>query len=36
MQLFKIGEAVWAPAVTHGGETASVAQECLVLEIELL
>lgn len=36
MQLFKIGEAVWAPAETHGGETASVAQECLVLEIELL
>ena len=35
MQLFKIGEAVWAPAETHGGKTASVAQECLVLEIEL-
>ena len=35
MQLFKIGEAVWAPAETHGGTTTDVAQECLVLEIEL-
>ncbi len=36
MQLFKIGEAVWAPAETHGGTTAEVAQECKILEIELL
>jgi len=36
MQLFKIGEAVWAPAETHGGDTSNVAQECLVLQIELL
>lgn len=36
MQLFKIGEAVWAPAETHGGTTANVAQECKILEIELL
>ena len=36
MQLFKIGEPVWAPAETHGGTTANVAQECKILEIELL
>jgi len=36
MRLFKIGEAVWAPAETHGGTTANVAQECKILEIELL
>ena len=35
MQLFKIGEAVWAPAETHGGDTSNVAQECQVLQIEL-
>jgi len=35
-QLFKIGEAVWAPAETHGGTTANVIQECKILEIELL
>jgi hypothetical protein len=36
MQLFKIGEAVWAPAETHGGTTSSVVQECKILEVELL
>ncbi len=36
MQLFKIGEAVWAPAETHGGTTTDVVQECKILEIELL
>lgn len=36
MQLYKIGEAVWAPAETHGGAAIDVAQECLVLEVELL
>lgn len=36
MQLFKIGEAVWAPAETHGGTTASVVQECKILEVEIL
>lgn len=36
MQLFKIGEAVWAPAETHGGNTANVVQECKILEIEVL
>lgn len=35
MQLFRIGEAVWAPAETHGGTTANVAQECRILEVEL-
>lgn len=36
MQLFKIGEAVWAPAESHGGDTADVVQECKILEIEIL
>lgn len=36
MQLFKIGEAVWAPGATHGGVTASVVQDCKVIEVELL
>lgn len=36
MQLFKIGEVVWAPAETHGGTTVNVAQECKILEIEIL
>ena len=36
MQLYKIGEAVWAPAETHGGTRIDVAQECKILEIELL
>ena len=36
MQLYKIGEPVWAPAETHGGTTIDIAQECKVLEIELL
>ena len=36
MQLFKIGDAIWAPAETHGGTTADVVQECKILEIEIL
>ena len=36
MQSFKIGEAVWAPAETHGGRSINVVQECQILEIELL
>ncbi|NNC57367.1 MAG: hypothetical protein HKO12_07390 [Woeseiaceae bacterium] len=36
MQLFKLGEAVWAPAETHGGSTIEVAQDCQILEIEIL
>jgi hypothetical protein len=29
------GEPVWAPAETHGGVTASVIEQCSLLEIEL-
>ena len=36
MQLYKIGEPVWAAAETHGGTAIDIAQECKVLEIELL
>jgi len=36
MQLYKIGEPVWAPAETHGGTAIDIAQECKILEIELL
>ena len=36
MQSFKYGEVVWAEAETHGGTTATVVQECKILEIELL
>lgn len=35
MQEFKYGQVVWADAVTHGGETANVVQECRILEIEV-
>jgi hypothetical protein len=35
MESFKFGTPVWAPAESHGGETASVIQQCSVLEIEL-
>ena len=33
---YKYGEVVWAEAVTQGGETATVVQECKVLHVELL
>jgi len=36
MQSFKYGEVVWAGAETHGGVTATVVQECKILEIEVL
>jgi hypothetical protein len=36
MQSFKFGEPVWAPAETHGGVTATVIQQCSIVEIELL
>ena len=36
MQQFKYGEVAWADAETHGGENASVVQECKILEIEIL
>jgi hypothetical protein len=35
MQEFRYGEVAWADAETHGGDTATVVQECKVLEIEL-
>lgn len=35
MESFKFGTPVWAPAATHGGETANVIQQCSVIEIEL-
>ena len=36
MESFKFGTPVWAPAETHGGDTANVIQQCSVIEIELL
>ena len=35
MRSYKFGEPVWAPAETHGGVTASVIEQCSLLEIEL-
>jgi hypothetical protein len=35
MQSFKYGEVVWANAETHGGTTATVVQECKIVEVEL-
>ena len=35
MQSFKYGEVVWAGAEAHGGVTASVVQECKIVEVEL-
>lgn len=35
MESLKFGEVLWEEAVTHGGETSNVIQECRVLEIEL-
>jgi hypothetical protein len=35
MESFKFGTPTWAPAGSHGGQTANVIQECHVLEIEL-
>ena len=35
MQEFKYGDVVWAPAETHGGDTATVVQECKIVEVEL-
>ena len=36
MQEFKYGAIAWAEAETHGGNTATVVQECKILEIEML
>lgn len=35
MKSYKFGEPIWMPAETHGGVTASVVEQCNVLEIEL-
>ena len=35
MQSFKYGEVVWVGAETHGGVTASVVQECKIVEVEM-
>ena len=35
MQEFKYGAIAWADAETHGGNTATVVQECKVIEVEL-
>jgi hypothetical protein len=35
MQEFKYGAVVWADAETHGGNTATVVQECKIIEVEL-
>ena len=35
MQSFRLGDVQWSAAVTHGGETSTVVQECSLLEIEL-
>jgi len=35
MQSFKLGDVVWEPGITHGGETSKVVQDCSRLEIEM-
>ena len=35
MQSYKLGDAVWEPGMTHGGETSNVVQDCSRLEIEM-
>ena len=35
MQSFRLGDAIWVDAITHGGETSQVVQDCSRLEIEL-
>jgi hypothetical protein len=35
MQSFRFGEPTWAPAESHGGDTAEVVQECHVVIVEL-
>jgi hypothetical protein len=35
MKSYKFGEPIWAPAETHGGDTANVIEQCSLLEIEL-
>ncbi len=35
MESYKFGTPVWGPAESHGGITATVVQECRVIEVEL-
>ena len=35
MESYKFGTPIWAPAESHGGITATVVQECRVIEVEL-
>jgi len=35
MESFKLGDAVWRNAITDGGRTSNVVQECSSLEIEI-
>ncbi|MGI9222774.1 MAG: hypothetical protein ACR2QS_17235 [Woeseiaceae bacterium] len=35
MESYKFGTPVWAPAESHGGITATVVQQCSVIEVEL-
>lgn len=35
MESYKLGDTVWEPGITHGGETSKVVQDCSRLEIEL-
>jgi len=35
MQEFKYGEIAWANAKPHGGDTATVVQECKIVQVEL-
>lgn len=35
MQSFRLGDVLWAPRATHGGQTSQVVQDCSMLEIEL-
>jgi hypothetical protein len=35
MESFNFGQPVWQEAVTHGGETSTVIEQCSILEIEL-
>ncbi|MEQ9563806.1 MAG: hypothetical protein RLN69_14905 [Woeseiaceae bacterium] len=35
MESHKFGDMVWQEAVTHGGQTSTVVQECRTIEIEI-
>lgn len=35
MESYKFGEVVWADALTHGGMTSTVVEECRSVEIEI-